>query len=86
MDEINEWMARHVPAEIYEVCSLADLKAHLLFYQCDEAVISASVETLPIIEKVGQKEKEKAPNFSDAVAAFNRHLKNLLDKHDVKPT
>jgi len=86
MDEINEWMAWRVPAEIYEVCSLADLKAHLLFYQCDEAVISASVEMLPVIEKIGQKEKEKAPNFSDAVAAFNRHLKNLLDKHDVKPT
>jgi len=86
MDEINEWMAWRVPAEIYEVCSLWDLSDHLLHFQCDEAVVVASVETLPTIEKVGQKEKEKAPNFSDAVAAFNRRLKNLIDKHDAKPT
>jgi len=86
MDEISEWMARRVPAEIYEVCSLADLKDHLLFYQSDEAVVSASVETLPTIEKIGKKEKEKLPSFSDAVGAFEIYLNNFFDKNDVKPT
>jgi len=86
MDGINEWIERHVPGEIYEVCSLSDLKDHLLFYQLDEAVVIVSVDTLPTIEKIGKKEKEKPPSFSDAVSTFEKKLKKHLDNQDAKPT
>jgi len=86
MSEIEKWMAQHVPVAVNEVCSLADLRAHLLFYQADEAVVTCNVETLPTIEIIGKNKKEKKPSFSEAVAAFEMHLKGTLDQCDAKPT
>lgn len=85
MEIITEWMTQQAPTKINEVCTIEDLITHLLFYQCDKAVVVAST-TFPTVEKIGKKEKEKLPHFTDAAVAFEMHLEEFLAEHHVEPT
>jgi len=85
MEKITKWLEQHAPTEIYEVCTIEDLITHLLFYQCDNNVVSVSEAALPTMEKIGKKEKEKLPAFLDAVSAFVQRLDQLLTEQAVKP-
>jgi len=86
MNEMDTWMAQFVPAAMKEVCSVEDLKAHLLHYQACDAIKICNVETIPTVEMIGKNKKEKPPSFADAIIAFEPQLKRTLDKLDVKPT
>ena len=86
MKKINEWMAKNIPVETYEVCTIEDIIGHLIFHQSDTETITTRAEALPTIEKIGKKEKERLPGFSDAVDAFDETLQKMIARNDVAPT